>query len=107
MAIELTEDNFESEVLQSDLPVLVDFWASWCPPCKMMVPVIEDLSQEYSGKAKIAKLNVDEAREIASKYGIMSIPTMILFNDGKEVARLAGAMPKEKLSEWIDSNLGI
>ena len=107
MAIELTEDNFESEVLQSDLPVLVDFWASWCPPCKMMVPVIEDLSQEYSGKAKIAKLNVDEAREIASKYGIMSIPTMILFNDGKEVARLTGAMPKEKLSEWIDSNLGI
>jgi len=107
MAIELTKDNFESEVLQSDLPVLVDFWASWCPPCKMMVPVIEDLSQEYSGKAKIAKLNVDEVREIASKYGIMSLPTMILFNGGKEVARLTGAMPKEKLSEWIDSNLGI
>jgi len=107
LAIKLTEDNFESEVLNSDLPILVDFWAEWCGPCIMMEPVMEEISKDYSSRLKIAKLNVDEARGIASKYGIMSIPTMILFNYGKEVSRMTGTMPKENLTEWIDSNLGI
>ena len=106
MTIKLTEDNFESEVLSSDLPILVDFWAEWCGPCIMMEPVMEEISKDYSSRLKIAKLNVDEARGIASKYGIMSIPTTILFNYGKEVSRTIGAMPKENLTEWIDSNLG-
>ena len=107
MIVKLTEDNFESEVLTSDSPVLVDFWAEWCGPCMMMEPVMEEISKDYSNRLKITKLNVDEARGIASKYGIMSIPTMILFNYGKEVSRMTGATPKENLTEWIDSNLGI
>jgi thioredoxin 1 len=106
VADKVTQDNFESEVLNSDLPVLVDFWADWCAPCKMMEPILEELSEEYSHRLKIVKLNVDESRETASKYGIMSIPTMIIFDKGSEVARTSGAFPKENLCEWINSKLG-
>jgi len=105
MANDVSAENFESEVLKSDKPVVVDFWAEWCGPCKMMGPIMDELSQELSEKIKIVKVNVDEAQNIASEYGIMSIPTMILFKDSKEVARLSGAMPKEPIIHWLESNL--
>ena len=105
MAENISADQFESEVLKSDKPVLVDFWAEWCGPCKMMGPVIDELSGELLGKVKVVKVNVDEARTIASDYGIMSIPTIALFNDSKEIARLSGAMPKDPIIHWLESNL--
>ncbi|MCK5306590.1 MAG: thioredoxin [Candidatus Omnitrophica bacterium] len=107
MIVDLTDGNFEGEVLKSEIPVLIDFWAEWCGPCKIMTPVIEELEEEYAGKLKIAKLNVDEARETASTYGIMSIPTLILFNQGAEVDRLSGAMPKDPLVHWIESKVNL
>ena len=97
----LTDENFESEVLKADLPVLVDFYADWCGPCQMLRPIIEELSEEFQGKAKIAKINVDEAPKTAEKYGIMSIPTVILFKEGKEVTRQMGLTTKEVLKELI------
>lgn len=105
MAIVLNSENFESEVLKSSIPVLVDFWTEWCGPCKMMTSIIEELSSEYKDKIKIAKLNLDEAEDIAAQLGIMSIPTFILFNQEKEISRLSGAMPKERLKDWIESNI--
>jgi thioredoxin 1 len=105
MSIHLTDENFESEVLNSDKPALVDFWADWCAPCKIMGPILEELSEEYSDKVKVAKLNVDEASNNAAKYDIKSIPTLILFDNGQEVARLTGAVAKDNLTQWIDSNL--
>ena len=107
MIVDLTDGNFEGEVLKSEIPVLIDFWDEWCGPCKIMTPVIEELEEEYAGKLKIAKLNVDEARETASTYGIMSIPTLILFNQGAEVDRLSGAMPKDPLVHWIESKVNL
>lgn len=101
MAIHLTSDNFEKEVINSKIPVLVDFWAQWCGPCRMLAPTIEELSKEYEGKVKVCKLNVDEEAEIASRYQIMSIPTMIIFNQGKAVNQSVGALPKEKLIKFI------
>ena len=97
MANDVSAENFESEVLKSDKPVVVDFWAEWCGPCKMMGPIMDELSQELSEKIKIVKVNVDEAQNIASEYGIMSIPTMILFKDSKEVARYQEQCPKNLL----------
>lgn len=97
----LTDENFESEVLKADLPVLVDFYADWCGPCQMLRPIIEELSEEVQGKAKIVKINVDEAPKTAEKYGIMSIPTVILFKEGKEVTRQTGLTTKEVLEELI------
>jgi thioredoxin 1 len=105
MAKEISAEKFESEVLMSDKPVLVDFWAEWCGPCKMMIPVIDELSDELSERVKIVKVNVDEAQDIAAEYGIMSIPTMVLFKDSKEAARLSGAMPKDPIIHWLESNL--
>ncbi len=105
MANDVSAEKFESEVLKSDKPVLVDFWAEWCGPCKMTGPIIDELSQELSEKVKIVKVDVDQAQNIASEYGIMSIPTMVLFKDSKEVARLSGAMPKEPIIHWLESNL--
>lgn len=99
--IEITKQNFETEVLQSDKTVVLDFWAPWCGPCRMVGPVIEELSQEYTG-IKFAKLNVDEETEIAEQYSIMSIPTLILFKNGEVVKRLRGARGKEELKEWIE-----
>jgi thioredoxin 1 len=88
--IDVTDDSFDSEVLQSDIPVLVDYWASWCGPCKMATPVLAKLADEYEGRLKICKVNVDEEREVASKYRIMSIPTMFLFKDGELVDQITG-----------------
>ena len=105
MAKDVSAEQFEAEVLMSDKPVLVDFWAEWCGPCKMMTATIDELSQEFSEKVKIVKVNVDGAQDIASQYGIMSIPTMVLFKDSKEIARLSGAMPKEPIIHWLESNL--
>ena len=103
--VHLTEENFESEVMQSDIPVIVDFWATWCPPCKMLAPIFEELAGGYEGKMKFAKLDTDEVRATAQKYGIMSIPTLIVFKGGKEVERMVGALPKEALKEKIDTLL--
>jgi len=96
-----TKDNFDAEVLQSDKPVLVDFWASWCGPCKMIAPVVEELAGEYEGKIVVGKLNVDEHGEVPAKYGIMSIPTVILFNNGEEAERSLGYKTKDELAEIV------
>ncbi|MCX8059237.1 MAG: thioredoxin [Spirochaetes bacterium] len=103
--IELNESNFENEVLKSDLPVLVDFWAPWCGPCKMISPFIDEIAKEYTGKLKVCKLNTDEGFEISSKYQIVSIPTLILFIGGKEIKRIIGAMPKNQIVKFIEENL--
>ena len=99
--ITLTKDNFEEEVLNSDLPVVVDFWASWCGPCRMLGPIIEELSKDLSGKAKVGKVNVDEEGELAQKYTIMSIPTVLLFKDGKVAATSIGVRTKNQLLEVL------
>jgi thioredoxin 1 len=93
--LNLTEDTFDSEVLKSDIPVLVDFWATWCGPCKMFAPTIDSISDEYSDKIKIGKCNVDDNPNIAAKYGIMSIPTILIFKDGKAVNQSIGITPKD------------
>lgn len=95
--IALTDANFDAEVLQSEQPVLVDFWAPWCGPCIIMGPVIDELAKEADGKAKVAKLNVDENQEKAGQYGVSSIPTIIIFRDGKESERLVGVQQKDAL----------
>jgi len=105
MEIKLTDENFEREVLKSDLPVLVDFWASWCGPCNMVAPVVKEIADEYEGKLKVCKLNVDEAGEVASKYKIMSIPALMVFKGGEIVEQIIGAVPKERIEEKLKSHL--
>ncbi|HHW43617.1 thioredoxin [Desulfofundulus thermobenzoicus] len=105
MALELNENNFETEVLQSSQPVLVDFWAPWCGPCRSMAPIIDELAGEFAGKAKVAKVNVDQNRELASRYGVMSIPTMILFKGGQAVGQVVGYTPKGVLAKKLESLL--
>lgn len=95
--INLTSENFEKEVLKEEKPILIDFWASWCGPCKMMGPVVEQIAEDAKDVVKVCKLNIDEELNLATKYNVMSIPTFILFKDGKEVERMIGAMPKEEL----------
>ena len=92
--ITITGSNFEAEVLQSPVPVLIDFWASWCGPCKMIGPLMDQLAEEYSGKLKVGKVNVDEETALAERHGIVSIPTMILYKDGSPVGQKVGAVPK-------------
>lgn len=99
-ALHITNDNFEAEVLNSDKPVLVDFWASWCGPCQMLLPVVEGLAEEVTD-AKICKINVDEQQELAAKYKVMTIPTLIVVKDGKEVSRSVGVKPKDEILKMI------
>lgn len=101
--VHVSDDTFEEQVLKSDKPVLIDYWAEWCGPCKMIAPALEEISDELAGQVKVAKLNVDENQNIAIKYGVRSIPTLILFKDGEPVATQVGAAPKNKLSDWIKS----
>jgi thioredoxin 1 len=101
--ITFTDDNFETEVLKSDKPVLVDFWAVWCGPCKMIAPIVEELAGEYEGKAKIGKLDVDNNQESAIKYGVRSIPTVLIFKGGKVVDTIIGAVPKVQIKQKLEA----
>ncbi|HHY82314.1 MAG TPA: thioredoxin [Clostridiales bacterium] len=101
--INLTMDNFEDEVENSSLPVLVDFWAAWCGPCRMIAPIIDQLAEEFDGKVKIAKLNVDENRDLAIRFKVMSIPTLLFFKNGEVVNQLVGARPKAELVKILQS----
>lgn len=100
--LHFTDDKFEAEVLKSDVPVLVDFWAEWCQPCRMLEPVIEELSGEYGGKVKIGKMNVDENTDVPASFGIMSIPTLIIFKNGTPVKTMVGVQGKDQLKRAID-----
>lgn len=95
--VTISPDNFTDEVVQSQVPVVVDFWAEWCMPCKMIAPVLEQISQDYAGKLKVAKVNVDDNGEIAQKFNIVSIPTLLLFKDGEVVGQQVGAVPRETI----------
>jgi thioredoxin 1 len=101
----VSDDTFESEVLKAAGPVVVDFWAEWCGPCRMIGPVLEELSGTLDGKVKIVKLNVDESPATAAKYGIMSIPTLMIFKNGEMAARQIGAAPRQKLEQWITTSV--
>jgi thioredoxin 1 len=103
---EVTESNFQTEVLSSNQPVLVDFWAEWCGPCKMIGPIVDEIAGEYVGKLKVGKLDTDQYGEIAQRFGIMGIPTLILFKEGKVAARITGYMPKEKLLGQLAPHIG-
>jgi thioredoxin 1 len=100
-----TDDNFEGEVLKSDKPVLIDFWAPWCGPCKTIGPVVEELAEKFKDSVKIMKLNVDENQKTAVNYGVRSIPTLILFKDGKVLDTLIGLVPKERLEDFVKKSL--
>ena len=102
---QVTEKNFESEVLKSNLPVLVDFWAEWCGPCKVISPIVDEIAQDLEGKLKVVKVNVDDAQELAGKYNIMSIPTLLIFKEGESVEQIVGAMSKDQLLDKINPQL--
>lgn len=103
--IYVDDDNFEKEVLKSNIPVLVDFWAEWCAPCRMIGPMIEDIAKEYNGKATVAKFDVDKGPKVPSQYAVTNLPTLILFNNGQPMDKLIGAVPKSKIKGIIDSAL--
>lgn len=106
MAVKHIEDgDFETQVLNADGPVLVDFWAEWCGPCKQIAPALDELSSEYDGKISIIKINIDENPEAPTTYGVRSIPTMMIFQDGQASATKVGAMPKSQIKQWIDESL--
>ncbi|PPR80039.1 MAG: Thioredoxin [Alphaproteobacteria bacterium MarineAlpha2_Bin1] len=99
----ITESSFEQDVIKSEKPVLVDYWAEWCGPCKQIGPALEEISNEMSEKIIVSKLNIDENPQVASKYGVKGIPTLMLFNNGEIISTKVGALPKSKIVEWIDS----
>jgi thioredoxin 1 len=101
----VTDDTFEPEVLNSDLPVLVDYWAEWCGPCKSIAPILDEVAQEYDGRLKIAKMNVDENQQVPAKFGIRGIPTLMLFKNGNLEATKVGALSKSQLTAFLDSNI--
>ncbi|WP_440995485.1 thioredoxin TrxA [Arhodomonas sp. SL1] len=103
--VNVTDDTFDSEVLRADGPVLVDFWAEWCGPCKMIAPVLEQVADEYAGKIKICKLNIDENPETAPKYGVRGIPTLIVFSGGDVADTKVGALSKAQLTQFVDANV--
>jgi len=103
--VTVTNDNFDNEVLKAATPILVDFWAAWCGPCRMIAPVLDELAEEMDGKVRFAKLNVDENQQIAYQFQVSSIPTFILFKDGKMADRMMGAMPKSAFQSFIERNL--
>ena len=103
--VHVTDDSFESDVLKSNEPVLVDYWAEWCGPCKMIAPVLDEIAEEYVGKVKVAKLNIDENPNTPPRYGIRGIPTLMLFKEGEVEATKVGAVSKSQLTAFIDSNL--
>jgi len=105
MTKQIKDNEFESEVINSKLPLLIDFWAEWCGPCRMLSPILDQLSEEMEGKVKIVKMNIDENPETPSKFGVRGIPTMLLFKEGKQIATKVGAQPKNALQEWINSSL--
>ncbi len=101
--IEITNSNFEAEVLNSNLPVLVDFWAGWCGPCRMIGPVVEEIAKEKAGTLKVGKVNVDEQTQLAAQFGVMSIPTLVLFNNGEAVNKSVGVKPKEAILDMLNA----
>lgn len=105
MALEITDKDFEEVVLKSDKPVLVDFWAAWCGPCRMVGPIIDEISKDYDGKAIVGKVDVDNNQEFAAKYGVRNIPTVLLFKNGELVNRQVGVAPKETYTDAIDASL--
>lgn len=105
MTKEINDDNFEAEVIQSDKPVLVDFWAPWCGPCRMLTPIIDEAAQEFEGSVKIVKCNIEDSPEAPTKYGVRSVPTLMIFKDGKLADTKIGAMQKPVLNDWIKSNI--
>lgn len=100
--MELKEDNFEEAVIKSDKPVIVDFWATWCMPCKMLAPTVEEIANEYKDKYKVGKLNIDDAMDVATRFSVMNIPTLIFFNNGVEVARIVGAASKRDILKKME-----
>ena len=104
-AIVVNDANFEAEVMKSGIPVLVDFWAEWCGPCRMLLPIVEELAVELAGKVKVCKVNVDEAQDLAANFNVMSIPTLIIFKGGQPVDQLVGALPKIKLLEKLKAQM--
>ena len=104
--MEFTDDNFEAEVINSDVPVLVDFWAVWCMPCKMVAPVVAEIAGDYDGKLKVGKLDVDNNPAVAQKYGIRSIPSLLVFKNGEVAQMLVGAVPKPQITAKVDAVLG-
>ncbi|MBS1492699.1 MAG: thioredoxin [Bacteroidetes bacterium] len=107
MALEITDANFDSEVINSDKPVLIDFWAVWCGPCKLIAPVVEEVAKEYDGKFKVGKMDIDNNPNVAMKYGIRSIPTLLIFKDGKVVDQIVGAVPKNVITSKMDAQTGV